>query len=574
MHVLEVPIAADEFRSHPVQQFGITRQRSLGAEVVLGFHDSQTEIALPDAIHGHARGQRILRRDEPPRQSQPVARGVLRERRQHGQGPGFDVLAPSREIALHVEVGIARLGKIPHHQRPLDPRDLLLQLLDLILEFLVFLLVLVQDASQHVLVQVRALSLRDCRDLSRPFEVLDVSGRVTLVPRGFQLAAQLDEFALFAVDAGAQAVTPLQGLRLAEFEDRLHHATAPHRLAQIAAQFVDIVEERIHLEELALRNGIELVIVAAGASQGESEERRPCRADAIDDRVDAVLLEIDSALLIDHRVAMEAGRDQLVVGRVRQEVAGDLLDHEAIERHVVVQGIDHPVAVAPDRAIPVDGVAVRVGVAGDVKPMPAPALAVVRGLQQPLDQATVRAGFFVVDERTDFRRAREQPGQVQAHPADQSPPVRFGGRLQAFGFELGEHECVNGIAVPALSVHARRLGPLHGAQRPQGNRGFGIAGRAAPSRPGANPCSERLDFRGREGSRRRHSQGPGVFDRLDQEALVRAARRDRRPATPAAQGRLPRGERQAAGLECLAVAALAAGREYGPNPFLEEPDAI
>ena len=215
-----------------------------------------------------------------------------------------------------MQVGIARLGKLLHHHRPLDPRDLFLQLPNLILNFLVFLLVLVQDAIQHVHVQVRALFLRDRGDLSRTFDVLDVPERVTLAPRGFQPMSQFDELALLAVDRGAQAVTFRQGLRLAEFEDRLHHATAPHRLAQVAAQFIDVVEERVHLIELALRNGVELVIVTASASQRESEECRSCRSDAIHDCVDAVLLEIDAAFLIDHRVAVKSRRDQLIGARV------------------------------------------------------------------------------------------------------------------------------------------------------------------------------------------------------------------------------------------------------------------
>ena len=34
---------------------------------------------------------------------------------------------------------------------------------------------------------------------------------------------------------------------------------------------------------------------------------------------------------------------------VRQHVAGDLLDRELVERHVAVEGVDHPVAVLPHR---------------------------------------------------------------------------------------------------------------------------------------------------------------------------------------------------------------------------------
>ena len=41
------------------------RARPLRAEIVFRFDDAATEILLPDAVHDHARGQRILRADEP-----------------------------------------------------------------------------------------------------------------------------------------------------------------------------------------------------------------------------------------------------------------------------------------------------------------------------------------------------------------------------------------------------------------------------------------------------------------------------------------------------------------------------
>ena len=65
VHVLEVPIPANEFRSHPIQQLGVAGQRSLGTEIVLRLHDPQSEIALPDPIHGHSRRQRIVFGNQP-----------------------------------------------------------------------------------------------------------------------------------------------------------------------------------------------------------------------------------------------------------------------------------------------------------------------------------------------------------------------------------------------------------------------------------------------------------------------------------------------------------------------------
>ncbi len=82
----------------------------------------------------------------------------------------------------------------------------------------------------------------------------------------------------------------------------------------------------------------------------------------------------------------------LVERRVRQQVAGELLDGELVERQVLVEGLDHPVAVRPHLAVVVEVDAVRVGVAGDVEPVPAAMLAPVRRRQQAFDELLVSIG--------------------------------------------------------------------------------------------------------------------------------------------------------------------------------------
>src|SRR5581483_11814284 len=91
----------------------------------------------------------------------------------------------------------------------------------------------------------------------------------------------------------------------------------------------------------------------------------------------AILLKVDAAFVIARRIAVEACRDKLIGCRVRQEISGDLLDHELVEWHVEVQCIDYPVAIFPDRARGVDAIAVRIGIARQIEPVPAPTLPVV-----------------------------------------------------------------------------------------------------------------------------------------------------------------------------------------------------
>ena len=50
---------------------------------------------------------------------------------------------------------------------------------------------------------------------------------------------------------------------------------------------------------------------------------RAGRVDAVDDRLDAELLQVDAAFLVDQRVAVKAGGDPLLQRRVGQQVAGE-----------------------------------------------------------------------------------------------------------------------------------------------------------------------------------------------------------------------------------------------------------
>ena len=73
---------------------------------------------------------------------------------------------------------------------------------------------------------------------------------------------------------------------------------------------------------------------------------------------------------------MEAGGDELVIGRFRQQVTRDLLDGELIKRLVAVEGLHHPVAVGPHLARFVKVQAMRVTVARGIQPVAGTVLAV------------------------------------------------------------------------------------------------------------------------------------------------------------------------------------------------------
>ena len=134
------------------------------------------------------------------------------------------------------------------------------------------------------------------------------------------------------------------------------------------------------------RNGVELMIVTAGALQGMGEEGLAY----------AIAHVVKEALSGDLRHlhprqfpwahAQETRRDDhLRVVRL-DFVARDLLADELIVALIRIEGTHHVVAITPGvAALVVIGEPGGIGVAGDVQPVLGHALSVVRGRQQPVD---------------------------------------------------------------------------------------------------------------------------------------------------------------------------------------------
>src|SRR5439155_10718587 len=106
--------------------------------------------------------------------------------------------------------------------------------------------------------------------------------------------------------------------------------------------------ERVEPVVLALREWVEFVVVALRAPKGEPKECRAGGVHAIDHRLDAKLLWVNAALLVDLRIAMEAGGNLLFESRLREQVARELVDGELVEGQVAIERVDDPIAVFPD----------------------------------------------------------------------------------------------------------------------------------------------------------------------------------------------------------------------------------
>ena len=321
--------------------------------------------------------------------------------------------------------------------------------------------------------------------------------------------------------------------------------------------FVRVVDVREHPVVVALADRVELVIVALGALHGQAQHGLADGVHAVEHGLHAELLWVGPALFVDHRVAQEAGSDALLLGRVRQQVARDLLDHEAVIGHVRVEGVNDPIAIEPDLARLVLLKAVRIGVAGSVQPDAPPALAVMRRCEQTIHQASIGARRRVVQVVLGIFERGGQPGQVKAQAADQS--VFAGGRrrFQAFGLQSGQHEAVNRTLGSPPVVQPGPLRPRGRNERPvlvqRGVRSSALG----PDRSGLDPGLDLCDLRVAELAVHGHSVALAEAGHsLVYGTCLGVVGHDPRPAWTGASSHAARIEPQLAELLLLTVAAV------------------
>ena len=180
------------------------------------------------------------------------------------------------------------------------------------------------------------------------------------------------------------------------------------------AVFTGLVENVIQCEVVTLREGIEFMIVALRAAQRQPHPDSACGLHAIHHVLHARLLGDAPALAIDHVIAIEAAREFLLGRGIRQKITRELPDRELIVGHVVIDRLHHPVTPWPHGALRIALVAVAVGVACRIQPVPSPALAEVRAGEETFDD--------VGQVRLVRRGRRRESRQIQGEPAHECFP--------------------------------------------------------------------------------------------------------------------------------------------------------
>ncbi len=186
--------------------------------------------------------------------------------------------------------------------------------------------------------------------------------------------------------------------------------------------------------------------MALGAAHGGAQPDVADRADAVGAVLGEVFLGLNAAFGRGAGQAIEGGGDLLVRGRVRHQVAGELLAGELVERHVVAEGAQDVVPVRPSRIRIVAVKAGRVGVAHGVEPVNRHLLGVRRRGEQPVDQPLVGIRRLVFDESLHLGWLRRQARQVERDAADQRAASGLRGGREAVALQALLNEGVDRVA--------------------------------------------------------------------------------------------------------------------------------
>ena len=217
------------------------------------------------------------------------------------------------------------------------------------------------------------------------------------------------------------------------------------------AVMVHVLEEREQAVVIALRDGIDLVIVAAGAIDGEAEEDLAGGGDEVVEAVVAGEFAVGGFVVPDAE-PIEAGSGDRFGVSVGEFVAGELFAEEAVVGLVGIEGADHVIAVAPGVGFGIVAfVTVALGEAHEVEPVAAPLLAVSRGFEQTVDDGFKGARGTVALEGGHFFGRRRETGEIVGRATEPLVARRGGIGGELLGVEAGADESVDRVGGRVIS---------------------------------------------------------------------------------------------------------------------------
>ena len=185
---------------------------------------------------------------------------------------------------------------------------------------------------------------------------------------------------------------------------------------RLVARFMAAGEHAIERVVIRYRDGVVLVIVAAGTTDSQPHHTAGHHVDPVVYDVVRVVQKTPPQREETHR-----GQRLFVIAQF-QFVGGHLLDDEPVVRQVGVEGVDHIIAISvrvgEEPRLVSGEVTLGVGVTRHVEPVTPPTLTKTRRGQHPLDEPPISPRRVGGHEGIHLPGRRWQAGQVEGHPAN------------------------------------------------------------------------------------------------------------------------------------------------------------
>ena len=591
----QVPSAVGELGGQPVEQHGVSRFFAPLAELAGRVDQAASEVVHPDAIDQGAADQGMTATGQPPGPRQAASGGrsflvvgfdhqPLAVGGGHRQAARGHLVAGLPMIAAVEQLGHRHLAghRHQHSQEFLlrlpaaDRLDPLVERLDLVG---VLLVVLVEIAAGDVELGV---FLQQGLLFGGPLFVGSGLGRLEFPTKRFVETGQFLGQCLG--DVGVPFLVPLALECLGLGFDR----GGPGFLGVVVQGQFSLARvlpgRRV---ERRLENGPDAVVVVLGdrvitvivtlsTAQRDTHQGRGDNLERVGDDLVPGSRAVGTAAgaVGGHPQESRRGHQfdaacvEFVARSLQQFVTGKLFGDETIESPVGVDRPDHVVAELPGFGS--DHVFVchtfAVGVAGDVQPVSAPSLSVLRVGQQPVDQPFPGVGRGVGNERGEFFGRGGPAEQIQVRASGQRAAVGVGRESQASvahglfqqGIDRGA-DSLRGVVGRHNRAFQRYETPprsLFGSD----SQAVGQSVRLRPGGrgPGRDPLAARLDLGGRHlflpwGQFAGGLPGP-------QAALLRGSGHDRRTALSSGNHQPPQPQIQLAPLLLFGPVAVEAVR--------------
>ena len=185
-------------------------------------------------------------------------------------------------------------------------------------------------------------------------------------------------------------------------------------------------EHSVQCVEVLLADRIELVVVTAGARNGQAEKGFREHIDLVVDHLHLIVQGIHRDVPELHHAQVRRPNPRFVQAfgavdsRVFQKISGDVLTDQLVVRNVRVEGAYKVIPVAPSHGqFRVSLTSMRFAVANQIHPVPRPTLAKTGRGQQSVHPLLVGVGRVIAQKVFDLFHRRRQPGQREGDATQQ-----------------------------------------------------------------------------------------------------------------------------------------------------------